>query len=66
MGYRGGAPPWVYKREMATRQMSHDSHVRSLEEKIRELEKAKSELMRRIEDLEKENTDIKNKLKKEV
>jgi len=61
LGYRGGAPSWVYKQQMAIQQSSHDSYVRRLEEKIRKLEEEKRELLHKVDELEKENNSLKLK-----
>jgi len=56
VSYGGGAPPWVYKRDMANMQISHDQIVRTLNEKIKELESE-------IASLKEENKMLKQKLK---
>lgn len=61
---RGGAPPWVYRREMAIRDASHQSQQSNLHAKIRKLENEKEELLKRIAELEKENEQLKRKIKR--
>lgn len=58
MGY-GGAPSWVYKREMAYRDMSHYDQERRLSSEIENLKKENQNLKNRIKELEAENQDLK-------
>lgn len=61
MGYHGGAPPWVYKNQMASQAASYDSQVRRREQRISELEKANSELRERVAQLERENRELRER-----
>jgi len=61
MGSRGGAPGWVYRREAAIREASHDNQRRRTSDNIRELEKKNKQLQLRIEELEKELELLRNK-----
>lgn len=58
MGY-GGAPSWVYKREMAYHDMSHQSQESRLSSEISELKKENEALKAKIKQLEEENRDLK-------
>jgi cell division protein FtsB len=58
MGYNGGAPSWVYKREMAIRDMSHESQESRLSSEISELKKENEALKAKIKQLEDENKDL--------
>lgn len=57
MGY-GGAPSWVYKREMACRDMSHESQESRMSSEISELKKENETLKAKIKQLEQENQDL--------
>ena len=57
MGY-GGAPPWVYKNEMAIRESSHQSQESNLLLEISQLKKENEELKAKINQLEQENKDL--------
>jgi predicted RNase H-like nuclease (RuvC/YqgF family) len=59
MGYRGGAPVWVYKNQIASEQASHHNDVSLLNSKIKELEEENSSLKKRIQELEVENQKLK-------
>ena len=47
-----GAPHWVYKREQALRNAGHMDYERKLQDRIRELEKENSELKEKIAKME--------------
>ncbi len=53
MGYGHGAPHWVYKQNQAIRDASHDSTVGRLQDRINELEKENAHLKERVEKSEK-------------
>ena len=57
LGY-GGAPSWVYKREMALRDASHSQEISRLYSEIQDLKKENQELKARIEELESEINDL--------
>ena len=57
MGY-GGAPPWVYKSEMAIRDSSYQSRESRLLSEISQLKKENDELKAKIKQLEDENKDL--------
>jgi cell division protein FtsB len=57
MGY-GRAPSWVYKREMAIRESSHQSQENSLLSDISQLKKENDALKAKIKQLEQENKDL--------
>jgi predicted RNase H-like nuclease (RuvC/YqgF family) len=57
MGY-GGAPPWVYKQEIALRDLSHNQETGKLNSEIQGLKKENQELKARIEELEAEINDL--------
>ena len=59
MGY-GGAPSWVYKLEMASRDSSHESQERRLSSEISELKKENEALKVKIKQLEDENKDLRS------
>ncbi len=59
MGYGGGAPFWVYKKQIADEQASHHNDVSLLNSKIKELEEENSSLKKRIQELEAENQNLK-------
>lgn len=52
MGYRGGAPPWVYKNQMASQASSYNSQIGRLNDRIKELENENEALKKRVEELE--------------
>jgi len=52
MGYGGGAPSWVYKREIASREMHHSDETRNLRQRVEELEKENAELKSKLEKIE--------------
>lgn len=56
----GGAPPWVYKREMASREASHYDQESRLSSEIQDLKKENQKLKDKIIELEAENKDLKN------
>lgn len=58
MGY-GGAPSWVYKREMAYHDMSNQSQVSKLSSEISDLKNENEALKAKIKQLEEENSDLK-------
>ena len=49
MGYRGGAPPWVYKQREASLSSSYESQIARLQQRIRELEEENSGLIKQLE-----------------
>jgi hypothetical protein len=51
MGYHGGAPPWVYKNEIAHLQSQNSSNVSEMDR-----------LKDRVKELEEENARLKNEL----
>ncbi len=59
MGYRGGAPSWVYKNEMAIRESSYQSQQSNLQSEITQLKKENEELQAKVKQLELENKDLK-------
>jgi predicted RNase H-like nuclease (RuvC/YqgF family) len=58
MGYHG-APPWVYKQQIAREQAAHDSDSYRLNGRITELEQENEALKKRIKELEAENAKLK-------
>ena len=52
MGYRGGAPPWVYKNQLASQGASYESELQTLRNKIAKLEKENAELRSKVAFLE--------------
>lgn len=59
MGH-GGAPSWVYKNEIAYREMSHQSEESRLSSEISELKKENEALKAKIKQLEDENKDLRS------
>ncbi len=57
MGY-GGAPSWVYEREMTTRDMMHHDQESRLLAEIENLKKEIEELKAKNIELETENKDL--------
>jgi len=49
MGYRGGAPPWVYKQREATLSSSYESQIARLQQRIKELEEENNRLKKQLE-----------------
>jgi len=49
MGYRSGAPPWVYKQREASLSSSYESQIARLQLRIKELEEENSMLKKRLE-----------------
>src|SRR3989475_12859135 len=49
MGYRSGAPPWVYKQREASLSSSYESQIARLQLRIKELEEENSSLKRQLE-----------------
>ena len=52
MGYRGGAPSWVYKNQMSIQAASYEAQIERLNRRIKELEKENEELRRKLQALE--------------
>ena len=49
MGYRSGAPPWVYKQREASLSSSYESQIAPLQQRIKELDEENSSLKRQLE-----------------
>lgn len=47
-----GAPPWVYKRDQALRDIGHMDYERKLQDRITQLEKENSDLKEKIAKME--------------
>lgn len=47
-----GAPHWVYKRDQALRDTTHMDYERRLQDRIKELEKENSDLRNKIAEME--------------
>lgn len=60
MGYGGGAPFYVYKKQIADEEASHQHDVSVLNLKIKELEEENNTLKKRVKELEEENEKLKN------
>ena len=54
MGYRGGAPSWVYKNQIASQSALYQHQISSLNQKIKQLQEENDELKKKIEELENE------------
>ena len=52
MGYRGGAPHWVYKKDMAIQASSYENQIALLRKRIEELESENEKLREKIRELE--------------
>jgi len=52
MGYRGGAPSWVYKNQMSSQAASYQQEISKLNERIKSLEEENKQLKKRIKQLE--------------
>ena len=59
MEYGGGAPSWVYKREISYHDMAHQSEESRLSSEIQGLKKENQQLKDRVTELEAENKDLK-------
>lgn len=53
MGYRGGAPPWVYKNQMSSQAASYEQTIRRLQNRVKELEEENAELKKELDELRK-------------
>ncbi len=51
MGYRGGAPPWVYKQRQQELSDSYRSEIARLEQRIKELEQENLSLRKQLEEI---------------
>jgi cell division protein FtsB len=60
LGYGGGAPGWVYNREMAYHDMAHQSETSRLQSEIEGLKKENQELKDKNVKLEAENKDLRS------
>ncbi|MCW3990931.1 MAG: hypothetical protein NWE88_12755 [Candidatus Bathyarchaeota archaeon] len=54
MGYRGGAPSWVYKNQLASQSASYQHQISTMNEKIKQLQDENDNLKNTIKKLEKE------------
>jgi len=60
MGYRGGAPSWVYKNQIASQSASYQHQISILNRKIDELQKENDELKKKVKDLEDKLNELEN------
>jgi len=54
LGYRGGAPSWVYKNQLSRQASDYQHQISLLRKRIQELESENTELKEKIQLLEKE------------
>lgn len=52
MGYYGGAPPWVYKKQQAELSASYQSQIALLQRRIKELEEENLSLRKQLEEMQ--------------
>jgi len=54
MGYRRGAPSWVYKNQLTSLSASYQQQISMLNQKIEQLQEENDELKKKVEELENE------------
>lgn len=60
MSYRGGAPSWVYKNQLASQSASYEYQINRLNQKIEQLIKENESLKQKVTELEKELSELRS------